>query len=282
MGEAKNIYFTCLKFKSIKKRIQNGSRSPEAHEARGGAHSLDAGQVGRMLRSPSFLRSPQVARVSPSGALLEESSQVRLDLHRSQEDPRPASRQGGRSRPHRPHLPSRLHGRHRDGEERRELSPHLRRQRQIQGSPYQQGRGCLQALHCQEGVSRPKGIPYLTTSDGRTIRYPDPLIKAQDCVKVDIATGKITDFIKFESGNVCMVTGGRNLGRVGIIMHREKHPGSFDIVHVKDAAGHSFATRLNYIFTIGKGAKPWVSLPEGKGIRMTVAEERDKRLAAKS
>jgi len=128
----------------------------------------------------------------------------------------------------------------------------------------------------------PKGIPYLTTSDGRTIRYPDPLIKAQDCVKVDIATGKITDFIKFESGNVCMVTGGRNLGRVGIIMHRERHPGSFDIVHVKDAAGHSFATRLNYIFTIGKGAKPWVSLPEGKGIRMTVAEERDKRLAAKS
>merc|ERR1719374_64369 len=39
----------------------------------------------------------------------------------------------------------------------------------------------------------PKGIPYLTTSDGRTIRYPDPLIKAQDCVKVDIASGKITD-----------------------------------------------------------------------------------------
>merc|ERR1712096_25299 len=128
----------------------------------------------------------------------------------------------------------------------------------------------------------PKGIPYLTTTDGRTIRYPDPLIKAQDCVKVEIATGKITDYIKFESGNVCMVTGGRNLGRVGIIMHRERHPGSFDIVHVKDAAEHSFATRLNYIFTIGKGAKPWVSLPEGKGIRMTVAEERDKRLAAKT
>ena len=36
-------------------------------------------------------------------------------------------------------------------------------------------------------------------------RYPDPLIKAQDCCKVDIASGKITDYIKFESGNVCMV-----------------------------------------------------------------------------
>ena len=43
-----------------------------------------------------------------------------------------------------------------------------------------------------------------------------------------------------------------------------------------------FKIRLNYIFTIGKGTKPWVSLPEGKGIRMTVAEERDKRIAAKS
>ena len=30
-----------------------------------------------------------------------------------------------------------------------------------------------------------------------------------------------------------MVTGGRNTGRVGTIMHRERHQGSFDIVHVK-------------------------------------------------
>lgn len=40
-----------------------------------------------------------------------------------------------------------------------------------------------------------------------------------------------------------MITGGRNTGRVGVVGHRERHPGSFDIVHVKDAAGHSFATR---------------------------------------
>merc|ERR1719264_1441054 len=31
-----------------------------------------------------------------------------------------------------------------------------------------------------------------------------------------------------------MITGGRNTGRVGTIMSRERHPGSFDIVHVKD------------------------------------------------
>ena len=45
----------------------------------------------------------------------------------------------------------------------------------------------------------PKGVPYVTTHDARTIRYPDPLIKCNDTVQVDIATGKIKDFIKFDS-----------------------------------------------------------------------------------
>ena len=31
-----------------------------------------------------------------------------------------------------------------------------------------------------------------------------------------------------------------------------------------------------------QGNKPWVSLPRGKGIRLTIAEERDKRIAAKA
>merc|ERR1712002_612315 len=112
----------------------------------------------------------------------------------------------------------------------------------------------------------PKGVPYLSTHDARTIRYPDPLVKVNDTIKVD-------------SGNLCMITGGRNLGRVGTITHREKHPGSFEIVHIKDALDHSFATRLSNVFVIGKGNKPYVSLPKGKGIRLTIAEEREKRIA---
>ncbi|XDA86891.1 hypothetical protein R6Z07F_016598 [Ovis aries] len=126
-----------------------------------------------------------------------------------------------------------------------------------------------------------KGIPHLVTHDARTIRYPDPLIKVNDTIQIDLETGKITDFIKFDTGNLCMVTGGANLGRIGVITNRERHPGSFDVVHVKDANGNSFATRLSNIFVIGKGNKPWISLPRGKGIRLTIAEERDKRLAAK-
>merc|ERR1712135_231899 len=74
----------------------------------------------------------------------------------------------------------------------------------------------------------PKGIPFITTHDGRTIRYPDPLIK------------------------------------------------------VKDALGHTFATRLNNIFIIGKGSKAYISLPRDKGVKLSISEERNKRLAAKS
>lgn len=44
-----------------------------------------------------------------------------------------------------------------------------------------------------------------------------------------------------------MITGGRNLGRVGTIVNRERHQGSFDICHVKDAQGHTFATRYCFL-----------------------------------
>ncbi|XWS43883.1 hypothetical protein CRYUN_Cryun16bG0142700 [Craigia yunnanensis] len=127
-----------------------------------------------------------------------------------------------------------------------------------------------------------KGIPFLNTYDGRTIRYPDPLIKANDTIKLDLESNKIVDFIKFDVGNVVMVTGGRNRGRVGVIKNREKHKGSFETIHIQDAAGHEFATRLGNVFTIGKGTKPWVSLPKGKGIKLSVIEEARKRLAAQN
>merc|ERR1712072_771270 len=99
-----------------------------------------------------------------------------------------------------------------------------------------------------------KAIPTLTTHDGGTIRYPDP-------------------HVKIDNGNVCMLTGGHNAGRVGIILNREKHKGSNDIVHVKDSAGNTFATRIGNVFVIGKGNKPLVSIPKGKGIKLTILQE---------
>jgi small subunit ribosomal protein S4e len=88
-----------------------------------------------------------------------------------------------------------------------------------------------------------RGVPHIVTHDGRTIRYQDPAIKANDTVKFDLENNKIADFIHFDTGNTVMITGGRNMGRVGVITHREKHIGGFDIVHVKDALDRTFATR---------------------------------------
>lgn len=48
----------------------------------------------------------------------------------------------------------------------------------------------------------PKNVPFIVTHDGRTLRYPDPLVKVNDSVQLDIATNKIMDFIKFESGTL--------------------------------------------------------------------------------
>lgn len=57
----------------------------------------------------------------------------------------------------------------------------------------------------------PKGVPYVVTHDGRTVRYPDPAIRVNDTIKFDFAQNKITEHLKFETGNIVMVTGGRSV-----------------------------------------------------------------------
>jgi len=118
----------------------------------------------------------------------------------------------------------------------------------------------------------PNKIPYIVTHDGRTIRFPHPEIEVNDTVKVDIATGTVLDFVKFETGNVIFTTSGNNIGRVGIIVTRERHLGGFDIVHVQDERGAQFATRIGNIFVIGKGKKSWIQLPKGNGVYLSPAE----------
>ena len=123
-------------------------------------------------------------------------------------------------------------------------------------------------------------VPVAVTHDGRSVRYPDPLVKANDTIKVNIATGKMSDILKFELGALVMITRGRNAGRVGNLMHIERHDGSFSIVTVKDAKGHTFATRLQNVFVIGSGSTPQVTLPKQRGIKLSIAEEREQAKAA--
>lgn len=124
-----------------------------------------------------------------------------------------------------------------------------------------------------------KGIPTIATHDGRTIRYHHPDIKKYDSVKVDLATGKVVDHVKFDPGCTVVVTNGRNQGRIGTLVDRERHPGSFEIVHIRDSRDTTFATRLSNVFVIGRaGEEPLVSFPRNSGLKFSIFEQRDARL----
>ncbi|GKT32408.1 40S ribosomal protein S4 [Aduncisulcus paluster] len=123
----------------------------------------------------------------------------------------------------------------------------------------------------------PKGIPFAATHDGRTIRYPHPDIKANDTLVYDFEKNEVTKVLKFEAHKFAAITGGKNIGRTGIIHHTERHPGSFTAVQIKDAAGHIFATRLENVFIIGD-EKPIFDMPKGDGIRKDIIADRKEKI----
>ena len=89
---------------------------------------------------------------------------------------------------------------------------------------------------------------------------------------------EISSVFKNVNGASVYLTGGNNIGRIGVLQSVEKHPGSFDIAHVKDSRGNTFATRMGNIFIIGDGKNPAISLPKGEGIKLTLIEQRDQRI----
>jgi len=129
----------------------------------------------------------------------------------------------------------------------------------------------------------PKGVPFICLHDGKTVRYPDPDTKVGDTVKIDLASMRPTGLLKFEVGATVMVSGGRNRGRIGTLTARDRHPGMFDIVHIKDAKDAEFATRLGNIMVISAAnSKPEIALPRAKGVKLTISEERDRRFAQRA
>lgn len=121
------------------------------------------------------------------------------------------------------------------------------------------------------------GVPYIATHDGRTMRFPDPDIKVGDSVDFDFDTNEINAFYKFEPGATVMCIKGRNTGRVGRVRKIEKHPGSYNLVHIVDGEDNVFATRVRNVFVIGADESA-VNLPESAGIKMSIIAERKKRI----
>jgi small subunit ribosomal protein S4e len=124
----------------------------------------------------------------------------------------------------------------------------------------------------------PNKIAYLVTDDGRTIRFSDKDIHVNDSVKFNLDTKEIVEKIPMAVNSLAMISDGSNTGRVGTIVHISKLDGNFDLVTLKDARGHTFTTRINYVFVIGKNGKTSIALPRGDGLKYTIQEETENRL----
>ncbi|KAG5484386.1 hypothetical protein GH5_07862 [Leishmania sp. Ghana 2012 LV757] len=124
-------------------------------------------------------------------------------------------------------------------------------------------------------------VPVAVTHDGHRIRYPDPHASIGDTIVYNIREKKCVDVIKNRQGKAVIVTGGANRGRIGEIVKVERHPGAFNIAHLKDASGAEFATRTANVFVIGKDlSNLQVTVPKQQGLRMNVIQEREERLIA--
>ena len=80
-------------------------------------------------------------------------------------------------------------------------------------------------------------------------------------------------------GNVVYVMNGNNRGRVGVVQHINRFPGSHDLITLKDNKGQTFSTRVDFCIVLGNGNKPVIQLPKENGIKKTIMEEQKERLA---
>jgi len=111
----------------------------------------------------------------------------------------------------------------------------------------------------------------LNLHDGRNIlvRVSDPTNPVEDSYKtydsllIKIPSQEIIEHLPLHEGSLAIISGGRNVGRVGVVKGITQVFKRRDaIVTLEDKNGEEFQTALKYVLVIGKD-KPRISLPEG-------------------
>lgn len=103
------------------------------------------------------------------------------------------------------------------------------------------------------------GFTQLNLHDGRNI-IVQRQYKTKDVLKITLPSQKIISHYPFESGKICMITGGQHSGKVVTIDHLEILKGSNpNVVYFKEG----ISTIEGYVFIIGEKL-PEIIIPEVK------------------
>jgi small subunit ribosomal protein S4e len=103
----------------------------------------------------------------------------------------------------------------------------------------------------------------LTFHDGKTLVGDFQEFKPRDVVKLALPEPKVIERLPFEENALALVTGGKNVGKVGKIVEIKLIQGTQpNIVTLQASDGSTFQAPEHYVFVVGKD-KPLISLLEG-------------------
>jgi ribosomal protein S4E len=96
----------------------------------------------------------------------------------------------------------------------------------------------------------PKKIVYIVSHDSKTSIFIDQDSHVNKNIMYKSDTKEIIDRITMIANSLNIVSDGSNTKRFGTIIHIAEQYAKFDLVSLNDARGHTFNTRIIYIFII--------------------------------
>ncbi len=101
----------------------------------------------------------------------------------------------------------------------------------------------------------------LSFHDGKTLVGDFDEFKPSDGVKLALPELKVLERFPFEKGATALITGGKNVGKVGTITDVKLVEGAQPNIVTLEAGSETFQAPEHYVFVVGK-EKPALSLQE--------------------
>lgn len=96
------------------------------------------------------------------------------------------------------------------------------------------------------------GRVQLTLHDGKTLVGDFGSFKPSDSVKLSLPELRVLEHLPFREGAMALVTGGRNVGKVGRVTHIKSIMGAQPKIVTLEMDGERFQAPENYVFVVGR------------------------------